>query len=116
MNTKDSIEVEADIARAWTLPARLYTDADIFATEKEKIFSRTWQVVGHASQVANPGDYSQRSWSANRCFWCGVPMENCAASTTCAGIAPGRRRRVAVRASCFDVAITVGRMGSTERC
>src|SRR5579862_5747077 len=57
MNTKDSIEVEADIARAWTLPARLYTDADIFATEKEKIFSRTWQVVGHASQVANPGDY-----------------------------------------------------------
>jgi len=25
--------------------------------EKEKFFSRTWQVVGHASQVTSPGDY-----------------------------------------------------------
>ncbi len=50
-------EIDPEIARAWTLPARLYTDAAIFAAEKEKIFSRTWQVVGHASQVAAPGDY-----------------------------------------------------------
>jgi len=54
---KDSLQVESEIARAWTLPAQLYTDADVFAAEREKIFSRTWQVVGHASQVANPGDY-----------------------------------------------------------
>ena len=54
---KDSFQVDAEIARAWTLPARLYTDAAVFAAEKEKIFSRTWQVVGHASQVETPGDY-----------------------------------------------------------
>jgi hypothetical protein len=38
---------DSDIARAWTLPAALYTDADVFAAEKERVFSRTWQVVGH---------------------------------------------------------------------
>jgi choline monooxygenase len=50
-------KIESDIVRAWTLPSTLYTDADVFAAEKEKIFARTWQVVGHASQVAQPGDY-----------------------------------------------------------
>jgi choline monooxygenase len=58
MTIPDSpLKIDADIARAWTLPAHLYTSADVFAEEKEKIFARTWQVVGHASQVANPGDY-----------------------------------------------------------
>jgi choline monooxygenase len=54
---QDAFNVDPDIARAWTLPAQLYTDASVFAAEKEKIFSRTWQVVGHASQVQKPGDY-----------------------------------------------------------
>jgi choline monooxygenase len=53
----DSLEVDPEIARAWTLPAHLYADANVFAAEKETIFSRTWQVVGHASQVEKPGDY-----------------------------------------------------------
>ncbi len=53
----DSFHVAPNIAHAWTLPASLYTDASVFAIEKGKIFARTWQVVGHASQVANPGDY-----------------------------------------------------------
>jgi choline monooxygenase len=52
-----AFHVDAEIARAWTLPAHLYIDADTMAAEREKIFARTWQVVGHASQVANPGDY-----------------------------------------------------------
>jgi choline monooxygenase len=55
--SKDAFQVEAQIARAWTLSSSLYTDANVFTAEQEKIFSRTWQVVGHASQVANPGDY-----------------------------------------------------------
>ncbi|HKT89769.1 MAG TPA: aromatic ring-hydroxylating dioxygenase subunit alpha [Candidatus Sulfotelmatobacter sp.] len=54
---KDLFQVDADITTAWTLPASLYTDPEIFAIEKERIFARTWQVVGHASQVAKPGDY-----------------------------------------------------------
>jgi choline monooxygenase len=53
----DAFQVDAEIARAWTLPARLYTDVSVLAAEKEKIFARTWQVVGHRNQVANAGDY-----------------------------------------------------------
>lgn len=49
--------VDPDIAKAWTLPAPLYSDAGIFSIEKERIFARTWQIVGHASQVAHAGDY-----------------------------------------------------------
>jgi choline monooxygenase len=51
------MKIESDIAKAWTLPSTLYTDPLVFAEEKERIFARTWQVVGHASQVANSGDY-----------------------------------------------------------
>jgi choline monooxygenase len=54
---KATLHVESDIAKAWTLPSRLYTDPYVFATEKEKIFSRTWQVVAHSSQLSNPGDF-----------------------------------------------------------
>ena len=49
--------IDSEIARAWTLPANLYFDETTFAKEKENVFARTWQVVGHSSQVANPGDY-----------------------------------------------------------
>ncbi|HME35751.1 MAG TPA: aromatic ring-hydroxylating dioxygenase subunit alpha [Candidatus Sulfotelmatobacter sp.] len=55
--SKEKLQVEAQIGRAWTLPAPYYTDASILVAEREKIFARTWQVVGHTSQVANPGDY-----------------------------------------------------------
>src|SRR5580698_2633410 len=54
---KDGFLIDADVARAWTLPSHLYTDAAAFATEQERIFRRSWQVVGHRDQVANPGDY-----------------------------------------------------------
>jgi choline monooxygenase len=57
MGVPESVSIEPDITRAWTLPAALYTEASVFATEKEKIFSRTWQVVGRASQVAKAGEY-----------------------------------------------------------
>lgn len=55
--TADMFRVESEIENAWTLHAALYTDSKVFSAEKEKIFSRTWQVIGHASQVANIGDY-----------------------------------------------------------
>jgi len=53
----DRFRIEPEIENAWTLPASLYTDRTVFAAEKEKIFWRTWQVAGHVSQIANPGDY-----------------------------------------------------------
>ena len=35
----------------------VYTDPRIFALEIERIFARTWNYVGHESQVPAPGDY-----------------------------------------------------------
>lgn len=46
-----------DAERSWTLPARYYLDPAIYGAEREKIFFKSWQYVGHKSQVANPGDF-----------------------------------------------------------
>jgi phenylpropionate dioxygenase-like ring-hydroxylating dioxygenase large terminal subunit len=51
------IDLDGNIARASTLAAPLYFNEETFATEKRRIFSATWQLVGHVRQVANPGDY-----------------------------------------------------------
>lgn len=56
-SSKGRISIDSDVARAWTLPSHLYTEAAVFAEEKEKIFARSWQVVGHRDQAANGGDY-----------------------------------------------------------
>jgi phenylpropionate dioxygenase-like ring-hydroxylating dioxygenase large terminal subunit len=40
-----------------TLPARWYSDADVYRLEQERIFQRFWQYVGRADQVAESGDY-----------------------------------------------------------
>src|SRR5262249_46462235 len=52
-----TIQIDAEISRAWSLPARYYTDLDVFAAEKGQIFKRSWQLVGHHDQVGNTGDY-----------------------------------------------------------
>jgi choline monooxygenase len=45
------------LARASTLPSRWYTDPAVLDEEKAKVFSRTWQLVGRAEQVAEPGQF-----------------------------------------------------------
>jgi len=47
----DRYEFEPDLARAYTLPARLYTDPRALEEEKAGVFSRTWQLVGRTEQV-----------------------------------------------------------------
>src|ERR1700730_5676805 len=39
-----------------TLPAWTYNNAEFLALEKEAIFMRTWQLVGHVSELKGPGD------------------------------------------------------------
>jgi len=46
-----------DAKKSYTLPARFYTDPDIYEAEKSAIFFKTWHYAGHASQVAEPGQY-----------------------------------------------------------
>jgi Rieske 2Fe-2S family protein len=42
---------------AQTLPQRYFVSPEIFAKERELIFSRQWVLVGHQSQIAKTGDY-----------------------------------------------------------
>jgi len=51
------MDPDRDIARASTLAASRYFTQEAFEEEKNRIFSSTWQLAGHAHQVANPGDY-----------------------------------------------------------
>ena len=40
-----------------SLQQSFYTDPEIYARELERIFFKSWQYVGHVSQVPNKGDY-----------------------------------------------------------
>ena len=37
----------------------VYTDADVFDLEMDRIFGHAWVYVGHESQITNTGDYHQ---------------------------------------------------------
>lgn len=43
-----------------TVDRRAFYDEEIVALEKERVFARTWQMVAHESEVAEPGDYVTR--------------------------------------------------------
>ena len=45
----------ADIARASTLPGRFYTDPTLLDASRERIFSRSWQLVGDVGRLKAPG-------------------------------------------------------------
>jgi len=49
--------IDPEVARAQTLPSSYYLDPAQLEIEKQRIFWRTWQVVGCREQVAKPGDY-----------------------------------------------------------
>ncbi len=49
--------IHPDIAQAFTLPAHFYFGPSFEGLEKERIFSRTWQIVGHERQLPHPGSF-----------------------------------------------------------
>src|SRR5437868_772959 len=95
MTNQSAIHIDSDISCAWSLPAACYTDPGVFAQEKERIFARTWQVVGHGAQLAKAGDFFTTDLSGEplllvrgvqrelRCFYnvcrhrAGPPAEGC---------------------------------------
>ena len=48
-------DVHAPIAEA--LEPRLYLDPELIEVEQERIFERTWQLIGHVSALPGPGSY-----------------------------------------------------------
>jgi choline monooxygenase len=55
--TGSLLQIDPEISRAWSVPGFFYTDPSTAQLEREKIFVRTWQVVGHRDQIPKPGDY-----------------------------------------------------------
>ena len=47
-----------DPTTTFTLPSPWYFKPEVFEKEKEEIFFKSWRVVCHASELANPGDYA----------------------------------------------------------
>lgn len=52
-----SFDPELPLARAATIPSRWYFDPEIYAAECRAVFGGTWQMVGRAEQVAEPGSF-----------------------------------------------------------
>lgn len=47
--------IDEDIRKAWTLPAWVYTDPEVYAIAKQKVFARSWQLVADIDVVKAPG-------------------------------------------------------------
>ncbi len=56
MTTVD-LDVRQSLESGGTLPAEWYTDGDVFRLELERIFERTWQCIGAADTLREPGDF-----------------------------------------------------------
>ena len=48
---------DPDLSSASTIPADWYRDPSKLDAELDRVFARTWQLVGHTEQVRLPGDY-----------------------------------------------------------
>lgn len=48
---------EPDLALATTIPSSWYVDPARFDLENDRIFRRTWQLVGGVDKLQNPGDF-----------------------------------------------------------
>lgn len=48
-------DIDSDIARARTMPGRFYTDPRAFERVREQVFAPSWQLIGDARSVREPG-------------------------------------------------------------
>ncbi|WP_164722108.1 aromatic ring-hydroxylating oxygenase subunit alpha, partial [Haloterrigena salifodinae] len=54
--------VSSDITeKSNALPAKYFTDPEIFEREKEKVFGQYWVYAGHANSISDPGQYFTRT-------------------------------------------------------
>ena len=53
----ESYNENAPLAGAWTIPASWYVDSRVADLERQTVFAESWQMVGRADQVREPGRY-----------------------------------------------------------
>jgi len=49
------LEIDADIRRARALPGTVYHDPAVYRLQVDRLFPRTWHIVGETGRVAEPG-------------------------------------------------------------
>lgn len=59
---------DQDPRQSFTLAATYYTDPEVYADERRKIFHQSWQYVAHVSEVAEPGQYVTAEIAGQRIF------------------------------------------------
>src|SRR5689334_24234604 len=59
MNMIDLAAVVSQVRRGM-IPAHVYGDPEIFALERDRLFSRSWVFLAHESEIPDPGDYVVR--------------------------------------------------------
>ena len=57
---EDAIDIDPD-RRTFRIARSSYVDPDIYRAEMDAIFSKCWLYVGHASELAQPGDFKTRN-------------------------------------------------------
>ena len=55
MSQRFEFAVDEDIRRASTLPAWVYSDPELHARARERVFARSWQLVADADRLRAPG-------------------------------------------------------------
>ena len=53
----EPFEIDADVARARSLPPEWYVDPEALACERRGVFARTWQLAARAQELAEVGSY-----------------------------------------------------------
>lgn len=54
---RDNPAAVAELVQTDRVHADLYTDPELFELERERLFARSWQYVGHVSQIPKAGDF-----------------------------------------------------------
>jgi phenylpropionate dioxygenase-like ring-hydroxylating dioxygenase large terminal subunit len=50
-----------ELIRLTTIHSRLYTDAEVFAAEMQRIYAESWVFVAHGSEIPKRGDFIRRT-------------------------------------------------------
>ena len=53
----DLANAKKPLEKAYTLPTEAYTEAQVYADECERVFSRDWICVARQEQLPNDGDF-----------------------------------------------------------
>jgi hypothetical protein len=57
---RDLIDETGRITETGELPKRIHNDEEVHALELERVFGESWILIGHETEIPEPGDYAKR--------------------------------------------------------